>query len=282
MTLDPFAFSLVMLSALLHAGWNTIAKRAHDGLVAMALIKAPNLVISLVVIAVVGLPNAPAWPYILGSTVVNILYFYFLINAYRLGDLSVAYPVARGVAPLLVLLFSFVLLREVPTVGAVLGVLVICFGIFLIGSQRRATRQHYHAMLWALGVGFCIATYTIIDGAGARAGGNPIGYVAMLNIFTGIAVCGTALVRRKSALAAALRTDWLNGVIGGAMMLASYTLVVYALTIAPMGPVAALRETSVVFAAAIGAVMLKEPFGRRRVVAAVAVAAGIGILVALG
>jgi drug/metabolite transporter (DMT)-like permease len=87
-----------------------------------------------------------------------------------------------------------VLLREVPTAGAIVGVLVICFGIFLIGSQRRATREHYHAMLWALGVGLCIAIYTIIDGAGARAGGNPIGYVAMLNVFTGIAVCGTALV----------------------------------------------------------------------------------------
>jgi drug/metabolite transporter (DMT)-like permease len=282
MTLDPLAFSLVLLSALLHAGWNTIAKRAHDGLVAMALIKVPNMAISLTVIAIVGLPTAPAWPYILGSTVVNILYFYFLINAYRVGDLSVAYPVARGVAPLLVMVLSFVLLREVPTAGAIVGVLVICFGIFLIGSQRRATREHYHAMLWALGVGLCIAIYTIIDGAGARAGGNPIGYVAMLNVFTGIAVCGTALVRRKAALSAALRTDWLNGLIGGTMMLASYTLVVYALTIAPMAPVAALRETSVVFAAVIGAVMLKEPFGRRRVAAAVAVAMGIGILVALG
>ena len=282
MTLDPLAFGLVMLAALMHAGWNAIAKRGHDGLVAMALMKVPNMAISLIVLAVVGLPNGPAWPYLLGSTVVNILYFYFLINAYRVGDLSVAYPVARGVAPLLVLVFSFLFLNEVPTRGAIVGVLVISFGIFLIGLQKRATRQHYHAMLWAAGVGLCISIYTIIDGAGARAGGNPVGYVAMLNIFTGIAVCGTAIWRRGPALAVALKTDWLNGLIGGTMMLAAYTLVVYALTIAPMAPVAALRETSVVFAAIIGTIMFREPFGAQRILAAVAVAAGIGILVALG
>lgn len=282
MTLDPLAFGLVMLSALMHAGWNAIAKRGHDGLVAMALIKAPNMVISLIVLAVVGLPNGPAWPYLLGSAAVNILYFYFLINAYRAGDLSVAYPVARGVAPLLVLVFSFVFLREVPTAGAIVGVLVISFGIFLIAAQRRATRQHYHAMLWAGGVGLCISIYTLIDGTGARAGGNPVGYVAMLNIFTGVVICGVAAKRRGAALAAALRTDWLNGLVGGTMMLASYTLVVYALTIAPMAPVAALRETSVVFAAIIGTMMFREPFGGQRIAAAAAVALGIGILVASG
>ena len=282
MTLDPLAFGLVMLSALMHAGWNAIAKRGHDGLVAMALIKAPNLAISLIVLAVAGLPDPAGWPYLMASTGVNLLYFYFLLNAYRAGDLSVAYPVARGVAPLLVLLFSFLFLHEVPTGGAIAGVLVISFGIFLIATQRRATRQHYHAMLWAGGVGLCISIYTIIDGTGARAGGNPVGYVAVLNIFTGIAICGAAMRRRRAALAAALRADWLNGLIGGTMMLASYTLVVYALTIAPMAPVAALRETSVVFAAIIGTMMFREPFGGRRVLAAVAVAAGIGILVALG
>jgi drug/metabolite transporter (DMT)-like permease len=282
MALDPLAFGLVMLSALMHAGWNAIAKRGGDGLVSMALIKLPNMAISLIVLAVAGLPNGPAWPYLLGSTVVNILYFYFLINAYRVGDLSVAYPVARGVAPLLVLALSFLLLGEVPTGGAIAGVVVISFGIFLIAMQRRATRQHYHAMLWAAGVGLCISIYTITDGAGARAGGNPVGYVAMLNIFTGIAVCGTAIWRRGPALGVALRTDWLNGLVGGTMMLASYTLVVYALTIAPMAPVAALRETSVVFAAIIGSMMFREPFGGQRFLAAVAVAVGIGVLVTLG
>lgn len=282
MTLDPLAFGLVILSALLHAGWNAIAKRGHDTLVSMALIKAPNMAVSLIVLAVMGLPAGPAWPYLLASASVNMLYFYFLINAYRVGDLSVAYPVARGVAPLLVMVFSFLFLSEVPTGGAIIGVIVICFGIFLIATQKKATRAHYQAMLWATGVGLCISIYTISDGAGARVSGNPIGYVAMLNIFTGIAVCGTAIWRRGPAFSAALQTDWLNGLVGGTMMLASYTLVVFALTIAPMAPVAALRETSVVFAAVIGTMMFREPFGARRVMAAATVALGIGLLVVLG
>jgi drug/metabolite transporter (DMT)-like permease len=270
---------LVLLSALMHAGWNLIAKLGSDGLVAMAIIKAPNLLIAAAVLAVVGLPAPASWPYLLGSTFVNCLYFYFLINAYRVGDLSLAYPVARGTAPLLVLLLSMAFAGEVPTASAFVGVTVICMGIFIAGAQRKATRQHYATLLWAGGVGFCIAMYTVSDGIGARLSGNPVGYVAVLNIFTGIAVCGTAAWTRGPALAQAMRSHWKKGLFGGMMMLASYTIVVYALTLAPMAHVAALRESSVIFAAILGALFLREPFGRQRLAAAVAVAAGIGILV---
>jgi drug/metabolite transporter (DMT)-like permease len=265
----------------MHAGWNLLGKRGHDGLVAMALIKAPNIVMALGVLAIMGLPAAAAWPWLLASTVVNSLYFYFLINAYKVGDLSLAYPVSRGMAPLLVLLLSLALAGEVPSAAAVVGVVMICLGIFALAARRGATRQHNLTLAWATGVGLCIAAYTVTDGIGARISGNPIAYVAVLNIFTGVGLVTLAAWRRGPALAQALRTDWLNGVIGGALMLGAYSIVVYALTRAPMAQVAALRESSVIFAAILGAIFLREPFGGRRIAASVAVAMGIAIL-ALG
>jgi drug/metabolite transporter (DMT)-like permease len=282
MALEPLPLLLVLLSALMHAGWNVMAKRSHDGLIAMALIKLPNMLMAIVMLAVAGLPSMPSWPYLLGSALLNFLYFYALVNAYRLGDLSVAYPVARGTAPLMVLLISLAFVGEVPSAGAIAGVMVICLGILVIGKQKRATRQHYLAMLWAAGVGLCIAGYTVTDALGARLSGNPVGYVAVLMIVTGIAVGGAAALTRGPALLHALRTDWKNGVLGGVMMLGSYSLMVYALTLGPMAPLAALRESSVIFAAVLGAIVLREPFGAKRITAAAAVASGIAILVFLG
>jgi drug/metabolite transporter (DMT)-like permease len=278
---DPSILALVLASALMHAGWNLMAKRGHDGLVAMALIKAPNIVLAAAILAYAGLPAPASWPWLAASTCVNALYFYFLINAYRVGDLSLAYPVSRGMAPLLVLFLSLAVAGEVPSATAATGVGLICLGIFVLAARRGASREHRATLAWAAGVGMCIATYTVIDGIGGRASGNSVGYVALLNILTGVIVCGTATVRRGAAFTQALRHDWMNGLLGGAMMLGAYTIVVFALTQAPMAQVAALRESSVIFAAILGAIFLREPFGGRRVAASVAVAAGIAML-ALG
>lgn len=278
-SLDPLPFALVMLAALMHAGWNLIAKRGRDGLVSIALIKVPNIAMATAVLAVVGLPPAATWPFLVASTLVNSLYFYFLINAYRVGDLSVAYPVSRGLAPMLVLLLSLVAANEVPSVWAGLGVVVIGLGIIALAAHRGDSKAHGATLLWAGGVALCIATYTVIDGVGARASGNPVGYVALLNVMTGLLICIVAARTRGARLAEALRDDWKTGLLGGAMMLGAYTIVVYALTIAPMALVAALRETSVIFAAILGALFLREPFGARRVAASTAVATGICILV---
>ena len=243
----------------------------------MALIRFPNLVISLAVLAVVGLPAEASWPYIAASFAMSCLYFYFLLNAYRVGDLSLAYPVSRGLAPLLVVGLSAVIANEPASAVALLGVFVTCVGIFAL-ARSKSNSAHGATLAWATGVGLCIAIYTVVDGLGGRLSGNPIGYVAVLNVVTGIAVTATAVVRRGHAFARALRTDWLNGALGAAMMIGAYSIAVYAMTRAPMAQVAALRETSVVFAAILGAVFLKESFGARRIAAACAVTAGIVIL----
>ena len=265
----------------MHAGWNLMAKRGHDGLVAMALIKVPNMAISLAILAFLGLPGEASWPFVAVSGTVNCLYFYFLLNAYRVGDLSLAYPVARGVAPLLLVVLSAFIAKEVPSLGALTGIVITCIGIVAL-AQSRSSKNHGATLAWAAGVGLTISIYTLVDGMGARVSGNAISYVAVLNVFTGIAVIGTAVVKRGAALAEALRTDWLNGTLGGAMMLGAYMIAVYAMTIAPLAQVAALRESSVVFAAIMGAIFLHEPFGAKRIAAAGAVAAGILILATSG
>src|SRR5688572_3199118 len=119
----------------MHAGWNLMAKRGRDGLVSMAIIKLPNLAISLTILAIVGLPGEASWPYVAASTVVNCLYFYFLLNAYRVGDLSLAYPVARGVAPLLLVALSAFIASEIPSVAAFVGIAVTCLGILAIAQS---------------------------------------------------------------------------------------------------------------------------------------------------
>lgn len=281
MTLEPLPLVLVLAAAVMHAGWNLIAKLGSDRLVAMAVIKAPNMLLSLAILAFVGLPAPESWPYLLASWGVNSLYFYFLIKAYH-GDLSLAYPVARGVAPLFVLMLSALVAGEVPTPTGFAGVVLISIAILALAARRNATRQHYATLLWAGGVGLTIAFYTVIDGLGARRSGNSIGYVAVLNILTAIVVCGTAVATRgPRVLAAALRSHWKNGLLGGTLMLLAYMIVVYALTLAPMAQIAALRESSVIFAAILGVIFLREPFGARRIAASAFVAAGI-VLLALG
>ena len=283
LTLDWLPLVLVLLAALMHAGWNTIAKLGDDGLVAMALIKVPNVLVAAAVLAFVELPAIECWPYLLGSTAASCIYFYCLINAYRVGDLSVAYPVSRSIAPLLVMGLSMVAVGEIPTPAGFAGVVVISLAILVIGLQRGATRQHYQTLLWAAGVGIMIATYTVLDGMGARISGSAVGYVAVLNICTGVLLCAAAVrTRGLAVIETALRRHWLRSLVGGTMMLATYSIVVYALTIAPMALVAALRESSVIFAALIGTVLLHEPFGLKRVGASIAVAAGIAILAIWG
>ena len=280
MTLEPLPLVLVLVSALMHAGWNLIAKLGSDRLIAMALMKAPNMVLALMVLAYAGLPARESWGYLAVSAGVNFLYFYFLIKAYH-GDLSLAYPVARGLAPLFVLVLSAAAAREIPTPAGFAGVVLISVAIFSLAARRGASRQHYATLVWAGGVGLTIAVYTVIDGLGGRLSGNAVGYVAVLNVLTGAAVCGTAFARRGRAVVVALRENWKNGLLGGALMLFAYMIVVFALTLAPMAQIAALRESSVIFAAILGVIFLREPFGTRRIVAAAVVASGIALL-ALG
>ena len=280
MTVEPFVLGLVLLAALLHALWNTIVKTGGDGMLMFVLMKVPTMAIAALVIAVVGMPEMASVPYAVGSAVGFTAYCFLLIWAYRMGDLNFVYPVARGTAPLGVALLSGLLLGELLSKPGLVGILIISAGIAALAYHPRTLSQHVPDLLRAASVGLCIAVYTLFDGVGGRLSGNVLGYTAVTSFLSGSPLIVVAAFMRRGQISDFLRREWKIGVLGGALMFATYAIVIYAMTLTQLTHVAALRETSVIFAAVIGTLILKEPLGVKRILAATVVAVGI-ILVTL-
>jgi drug/metabolite transporter (DMT)-like permease len=269
----------VLGAGLLHAGWNALVKSAGGGdpLLDTATIVAGGTVCSFAVLPFVPPPFAAAWPMAAASVVIHFGYYITLAHAYRTGDLSFAYPLMRGTAPLLVALLGVLFLRELPSLQVSLGVLFICAGIFAIAFAQR----HHHpraAVYWALTNAAIIAVYTLVDGAGARASGNALSYVVWLTFLEGLLFLAWIRWRRGPASVAYIGRQWRRGLLGGFCSVAAYAIVLWAMTRAPVAAVAALRETSVLFAAIIGTVLLKEGFGYARLAGAASVVIGVAAL----
>jgi len=211
-----------------------------------------------------------------------LLYCYLLTAAYRVGDLGLVYPIARGTAPLFIVAAAAVTIAEVPDFGVLFGIGVVSIGVLCLISRQQLTSTSIPAALYATGVGIAIAGYSVSDGVGVRLSNNPLGYVAALHLASGIALSVIVCAVRGRRVWHEMRHGWIQGFIGGAMMFAAYGIVIYAMVYAPLGAVTALRETSVVFAALIGAVLLKEPFGKLRIISALIVAAGIVVMTLAG
>jgi drug/metabolite transporter (DMT)-like permease len=211
------------------------------------------------------------------STFVHFGYYVTLAHAYRTGDLSFAYPLMRGTAPLIVTILGIVFLRELPTAHVAAGILLVCGGIVSIAFVRRE-RHPPAAAGWAFANAAIIAVYTLIDGTGARASGNAVSYVSWLIFIEGLPFVAWIIARRGRPAVTYLTRSWRRGVAGGACALAAYGIVLFAMTRAPVAAVAALRETSVLFAALIGAVWLKEGLGPMRLAGAASVVAGVAAL----
>ncbi len=266
--------TLVLGAALLHAGWNAIIKSSRDVMFDTALLAAGAGVLSLPLIALMPVPASASWPYLAASVAIHVGYFATLARAYRTGDLGHAYPLMRGTAPLLVALSGIVLLDERPGATMWLGIVLISTGILSIGLLQQG-RAHRDATLWALANALIIASYTLVDGAGARLSGTPVGYGAWMFSLQGMPFVALVIALRGRAALDYARRNWQRGLGGGLCVISSYGIVLWAMTQAPVAAVAALRETSVIFAALLGSVFLKEPFGRRRVIGACAVALGV-------
>ncbi|MFT4265744.1 MAG: EamA family transporter [Xenophilus sp.] len=283
MTLSGPVALAVLFGALLHASWNGLIKSSADKSLDTALIHSLGVFIALPMLALTGLPTAASWPYVAASILVHIGYYVALAGAYKHGDLSQAYPVMRGSAPLLVALGSHALMGEVLSTGAWLGVAGVCVGVLLLGlapARRQAAGGHRgKALGFALANACIIALYTVIDGLGVRVSGNAAAYVALLFVFDGLPFLILVLwrrgpVHRPAALAymaGRARVAWL----GTAASLGSYGIALWAMTRAPVAVVAALRETSVLFAALIGTLWLRERFGLQRLLGTLAVLAGV-------
>lgn len=271
---------MVLASAALHASWNAAVKgRSGDPLAASAGLAVVWVVFGAPALLLVPIPAPESWAPLAASIAIHVVYFGLLIAAYRGGDLSLVYTIARGVPPVLVAGAAWAFVGERPTPLGLVGVVAIAAGVFALhrrpaGEKRDAARARRRVTLLALATAVCIAAYTVIDGVGARASGEVISYWLWLIAGEGLlfALGALAIGGRTVAREAALR--WRTALATGIMSAAGYGVALWAMTYAPIALVAALRETAVLFAAILGAVMLREPFGPRRIAAAALVAAG--------
>lgn len=265
----------VLLAALLHASWNAMIKGGRDVLLDTAAIVAGAGVVALPFLFVVPLPSAAAWPYILASVATHLAYYYLMVNAYRTGDLSLVYPLMRGVAPLITALLGIVWLQEMPGPYAWLGMALISAGVIALALRSADHTPSRAAIGFALANACVIATYSIIDGTGARASGHVWSYIVWLFVIDAIPFTLFMLVTRRRAFVQALWARRRNGLIGGSLSAGAYAISVWAMTQAPVALVASLRETSVLFATLIGARLLKEKLTPRRWLGVGAVVLGV-------
>jgi drug/metabolite transporter (DMT)-like permease len=278
--MDSLVFAAVLLAAAAHAGWNATIKRGLDPLVMTVLIAAGAGVVALPLLAWGGLPAPPARPWVIASVLVHLGYFVGLIEAYRRGDLSQVYPIARGAAPLLTAGVSTLWLGE--RLGAVgwIGLLGLVAGVLMLslGGGGDLGRLDRRAVGFALFTALTVCAYSVIDGVGVRAAGDPLVYAAALFVGNGLVMTLYGLVRRGPRLMAAASADWRRSLTGGGLQVASYAVALWAMTRAPIAVVAALRETSVLFGALIAVAILKERVGPVRVLAALLIVAGLVLI----
>ena len=280
MGLDPAVTALVLLAAVLHAGWNAVTKSSPDRTLTFALVLGTSALMGLVACCFTPLPAPEARVFLLVSALFHALYQVFLLQAYRFGDLSHVYPIARGLAPVLVAVFAALFAAETPDGVQALGLGVASASIASLALEPRTlgpgtTRSVVAALLTAAMIG----TYTFLDGQGVRRAGDAYAYIAWSMWLTSAPFCVFVLLRRRTRLAAILRTsEGLKGIAGGVTATVGYGIVLWAMDRGAMASVAALRETGVVFAALIGTLVLGEAFGARRIIAALGVALGVILL----
>jgi drug/metabolite transporter (DMT)-like permease len=288
MVVEPLIVGLLLAAALMHASWNAILKSDQsDRLATFGVIMTTGTVMGLCAVPFLPWIEPAAWKYLASSVLIHVLYYTFLLKAYSYGDLSHTYPIARGLGPLLVALVSGRFIGEHLRTQDIVGVLLLSFGLIALAMPLRNVvprpgSRHGLATLFAVLTGFTIAAYIIADGLGVRSAGptfqHRLSYIAWLCVVEGPWLLVLAIVLRPNTVWAHLRRTWWRGVIGGLIANVGYGIAIYALVLGPMAHIAALRETSVLFGALIGTLLLGEPFGRRRVAAAFVIVSGLALM----
>jgi drug/metabolite transporter (DMT)-like permease len=269
-------FAIVISAALLHATWNAIVKSAGDKYLTTIMVTTAAGGIAAVLLPFLTAPARTSWPYAGWSALLQIAYFLLLARTYELADMSQTYPLMRGTAPLLVALVTVFQIGDSLSVMAWIGVIGISVGILsmTLGSQLGRRKGTYLALLNA----FVIAGYTLVDGTGVRRSGSPAAYTLWVFLLTGLPFAIWAIARRRTTVIPYVARHWRIGIIGGVGTTASYGLALWAMTLAPIAVVAALRETSILFATLIAGLVLKEHIGTRRIIAAGIIASSAVIL----
>jgi drug/metabolite transporter (DMT)-like permease len=277
--MTPPIVVLVLLAALLHAAWNAMAKSGGEPQFSIASYRLVSAVCCLPLLFLLPLPLTASWPMLLASVLIHNVYYLTLSRAYHSGDLSQVYPLFRGLAPVLVVAGAAVLAGEYLGGGAMIGILLVSAGLISITFAGGALgRISSPALGWGLATSILIAAYTVADGMGVRVAGNPFAYIAWLFVLEPLPICAGLLLRRRAGWFGYLASHPGKIGVGAFAAAAAYGMVIYAMGAAPMGLVSSLRETSVIFAALIGSLLFREPFGRQRVIAAALVCCGVALI----
>ena len=272
---------LVLLAAVLHAVWNALIKASDDSWLTTLIVFATGSVVCALGLPFVEMPARESWPYLVVGAAFHNIYVAFLVLAYRFGDLSHVYPIARGTGPLLVAVLSARVLDEPLSYAETAGTGLVCIGILSLALNRSLfTSRGRRGAFFALCTGVLIAGYTVVDGMGVRRAGEPgpLAYILWLQAVEAVPFVAVTVALRWRDIPAFLRRSGARGALGGVMATLGYSLVLWAYSLGAIAPIAALRETSVILAALIGTWVLGEPFGRRRLLGASLVAAGVVVV----
>ncbi|HEX8261672.1 MAG TPA: EamA family transporter [Allosphingosinicella sp.] len=268
-------FLAVLFAALLHAGWNALVKTGLDRFSSILFLGLVQGAIALLLLPFFGLPARAAWPWVLAGSALHSGYKLALIRAYGHGDLSQVYPLSRGAAPLIVAVAGALFLGETMDAARTAAVVAIAAGIMLMAGRGGLTRA---GIGWALVTAGFTAAYTLADGVGARVAGSASAFILTMIALDGLIMLAFGLAARGAAGIAAMLPAWRPGTAAGAMSLGAYWIAIWAFTQAPLATVAALRETSVLFAMLIAAVLLKEKLSPRRWTAGALILAGVVLM----
>ena len=270
-------FLAVLGAALLHATWNAAVKTGANKQSSMLILTVWQGVMGTMVVIWRPLPLPEVWPWLIASGVVHMFYQLFLAYAYEQGDLSRVYPLARGSAPMMVMVFSIFALPDVVGPMEFLGVTVLGLGIVLMAWGALASGENRKLIPFALGAACATASYTVIDGMGARIGGDPLTFVGWLLLMSAFFYVPAILFLKGTAVFRAPRKDWMLGTFTGSASLAAYGIAVWAMTQAPIALVAALRETSILFAVLIGWLVFGDKMNAGKAIAALLIVIGVGL-----
>ncbi|KVD66268.1 multidrug DMT transporter permease [Burkholderia ubonensis] len=276
--MDHLFIALVLCSALLHAVWNAFLHVSEDRLAQLGTMSLPYLAFGIAGAWLLPAPERAAWPYVAASAALEVAYCFTLARAYRSGEFGQIYPIARGLSPLLVSVLAFAALHERPTPFGFAGIVLVSFGIMSL-ALRRGFRFSGESVPYALLTGVFIAAYSICDGIGARVAGSALGYVAWVYLLWSVPqILLVCAVRGGPRSVFGSRDAVRQGVVAGTISLVAYGIVVLAYRHLPVATVSALRETSSIFAVAIGWFAMRERPGAQRLVACVLVVAGAALI----
>jgi len=265
----------VLLGAAFHASWNALVKSGSDPFLDTILLTTCIAATMAVLLLFIPLPRPDSWLCLIASVVIHVVYYGLLVLAYRGGDLSLVYPIMRGTAPAFTALLAVVLLGEQLSWGGWFGVLLVSIGVLLLSADSPRSRGVRLApVVFALLNAAVIVGYTLVDGLGARLSGNAFSYTGWMLLLTGLLVFAIALAYRGRQVTGHVLAQWKKGALGGACTFASYSLALWAMTKAPIAPVAALRETSIIFSTLLALLVLKERITPLRYVSVAVVVTG--------